>query len=206
MTISDEQKKMVVALFLVAALSGFILAVTDYFTREPIAEAIRQNTMKALMNVLPDHANDPLTDQVTESGIDYYVARNSKGDVLAFAWEQIAPDGYNGSIHILIGVDATGKTVGIRVTDHRETPGLGDVITKDIAWLTSFIGHTLQSRNWAVKKDGGDFDQFTGATISPRAVVRAVHKGLEQFMRDRKQLLVQSIFIQKKNQRDGNAD
>ncbi|MDQ6975010.1 MAG: RnfABCDGE type electron transport complex subunit G [Mariprofundaceae bacterium] len=196
MNISSEQKKMVIALLLVAVLSALILAITDRFTREPIAEAIRQTTMKALMKVLPEHANDPLTDRVTEDGTNYYVARNADGKVLAFAWQQVAPDGYNGSIYILIGVDNTGKTVGIRITKHKETPGLGDAITKDMTWLASFSGHTLDTQHWAVKKDGGDIDQFTGATITPRAVVAAVYKGLQKFVKNKQEILAKARFLQ----------
>jgi len=192
MTITNEQKKMVVALLLVAVISAFILAVTNYFTREPIAEAIRQTTMKALMKVLPQHANDPLADRITEHGIAYYIARNADGQAIAFAWEQVAPDGYSGSIHLLMGVDTTGTTIGIRITDHRETPGLGDGISNNEAWLASFIDHTLTSFDWAVKKDGGDIDQFTGATISPRAVVRAVRQGLTQFDNNKTMILSKS--------------
>ncbi len=199
MNITNEQKKMVVALLLVAVISAFILAITDYFTREPIAEAIRQTTMKALMKVLPQHANDPLSDRINEDGVAYYTARNADGKAIAFAWEQIAPDGYSGSIHLLMGVDITGTTIGIRITDHRETPGLGDAISNNEAWLASFVGHTLTSFHWAVKKDGGDIDQFTGATISPRAVVRAVHEGLQQFDKNKMTILSQSVLNKAKN-------
>jgi len=191
--ISKEQKNMVVALLAVAVLCAIILGLTDQFTRGPIAEAKRLTMLNALMQVLPEHANDPLDDQKQVAGTSYYIARDAAHKVVAFAWEVVAPDGYSGSIHLLMGVDATGQTIGIRVTDHRETPGLGDGIVHDKDWLASFGHQTLASRHWAVKKDGGDFDQFTGATISPRAVVNAVHRGLQQFARDREALFQPAV-------------
>ncbi|MDQ6979787.1 MAG: RnfABCDGE type electron transport complex subunit G [Mariprofundaceae bacterium] len=191
--ITKEQKRMVVALLAVAVVCAIILGLTDRFTRGPIAEAKRQSMMNALMQVLPEHANDPLSDQKIVAGTAYFIARDAAHKVIAFAWEAIAPDGYSGSIHLLIGVDATGQTIGIRVTDHRETPGLGDGIVHNQDWLASFAHQTLDSRHWAVKKDGGDFDQFTGATISPRAIVNAVHRGLQQFAHDREALLQPAV-------------
>jgi electron transport complex protein RnfG len=187
--ISKEQRTMVLALLVVAVLCAIILGLTDQLTRDPIAEAQRQSMMKALMQVLPEHANDPLSDQKVVAGKSYYIARNANGSIVAFAWEEVAPDGYSGSIRLLMGVDATGQTIGIRVTDHRETPGLGDGIVHNQDWLATFGHQSLDSRHWAVKKDGGDFDQFTGATISPRAIVKAVHRGLMQFAHDQVVLL-----------------
>jgi len=93
-----------------------------------------------------------------------------------------ARDGYSGPIRILVGIREDGTVTGVRILEHRETPGLGDKI--EIArddWITAFNGLSLANTatdQWAVKKDGGQFDQFTGATITPRAVVNAVHDGL----------------------------
>lgn len=100
------------------------------------------------------------------------------GKVTGYALETVAPDGYSGAIRLIVGTDASGKVSGVRVLAHRETPGLGDKIElKKSNWILSFNGHSLTGDNansWAVKKDGGDFDAFTGATITPRAVVKAV--------------------------------
>ncbi len=189
MILDAEQRRMVLALSIVAICAGMLLALTDRLTRAPIAEAQRQAMMRSLMQVLPPHANDPLRDTLEDDGVHYFIARDAKGEVLALAWETVAPDGYSGSIHILIGVTPKGETTGVRVTEHRETPGLGDGIARNQAWIDSFTGQSLDSRRWAVKKDGGDFDQFTGATISPRAVVRAVGKGLAHFMQRREKIL-----------------
>ncbi|MDQ7001287.1 MAG: RnfABCDGE type electron transport complex subunit G [Ghiorsea sp.] len=113
-------------------------------------------------------------------------ARDTDGRVIGYAWEQIAPDGYSGTIRILMGIRVTGEIEAIRITAHKETPGLGDGITRNTTWLASFASKTLTNTQWGVKKDGGDFDQFTGATITPRAVVKAVHKGLIMYKDDQK--------------------
>jgi len=94
--------------------------------------------------------------------------------------ETTAPDGYSGAIQLLVGADFAGTVLGTRVTEHHETPGLGDKIELRLSdWITHFTGkviHGAGDTHWAVKKDGGDFDQFTGATITPRAVVNAVKR------------------------------
>ncbi|MCW2254616.1 electron transport complex protein RnfG [Providencia alcalifaciens] len=108
-----------------------------------------------------------------------YIARKN-GEPVAAALESTAPDGYSGAIHLLVGADFKGTVLGVRVTEHHETPGLGDKIETRISdWITRLSGKTIESENdpkWAVKKDGGEFDQFTGATITPRAVVNATKR------------------------------
>ncbi len=101
----------------------------------------------------------------------------------AVVLEATAPDGYSGKIELLVGVAANGKLSGVRVVSHKETPGLGDYI--DIAkspWIRIFDGKSLNhpdAAGWHVKKDGGQFDYMAGATITPRAVIKAVHHALE---------------------------
>jgi len=108
-----------------------------------------------------------------------YIARQDDNPVAAVI-EATAPDGYSGVIQLLVGADFNGTVLGTRVTEHHETPGLGDKIELRISdWITRFSGKKIDGANdthWAVKKDGGDFDQFTGATITPRAVVNAVKR------------------------------
>jgi len=187
---------MVVALTLVTAIAAALLGLTDRVTREPILEAQRAALQRSLGQVLPPHANVPMDDVVRlgAGGNDapYYVARDVNGAVLALAWEVVAPDGYSGSIRILMGVLPDGTLHAVRITDHRETPGLGDGIVQNRGWLDFFAGKSLSGIRWAVKKDGGDFDQFTGATITPRAVVKAVHRGLEFFAAQRDALLARA--------------
>ena len=122
------------------------------------------------------------TDQldVAENSLGYAAINHSvvQGIVLPV----VAKDGYSGDISMLIGLNRDGVIQGVRVLEHKETPGLGDKVErKKSAWIDAFIGHSLANTSpdeWAVTKDGGLFDGFTGATITPRAVVSAVHKSL----------------------------
>jgi len=193
MMLDKDQIRMVIALFVVAAIAAILLGLTDMVTREPIAAAQKAALHKALQQVLPRHSNDPQLDKIVldtdGSLLDIYPAKDKTGSITALAWEVVAPDGYSGSIRILVGVRPDGSIYAIRVTDHKETPGLGDGIVKNDSWLAGFMDQSLSSKNWKVKKDGGDFDQFTGATISPRAVVKAV-KGALVFFNSHKQAIL----------------
>lgn len=188
-----EQIQMVVALVAVAVVAVLFLGLTDMVTREPIAAAQKEALHRALVQVLPEHGNDPLADafeiEIQGSTERFFPGRDKTGSITSIAWETAAPDGYSGTIRILMGIYPDGSVHAIRVTDHRETPGLGDGITRNSDWINSFTGKRLETARWAVKKDGGDFDQFTGATITPRAVVKAVKKGLEMFKANRDKLL-----------------
>jgi electron transport complex protein RnfG len=193
MRVDKEQWQMVFALVLVAVIAAGLLATTDIFTREPIAQAQREALRKALQQVLPEHVNDSQADVITlgkdKQQVAIYPAKNTEKTVVGLAWEVIAPDGYSGTIKILVGVRPEGKVHAIRVTFHRETPGLGDGIVDDAQWLGAFVGKGLEDARWAVKKDGGEFDQFTGATITPRAVVNAVKRALEYYKANQKLIL-----------------
>lgn len=155
-------------------------------THTTIAENLRQDQITLLSQVLPEslYDNDLLTDTKTITEQDQqhtvHIAR-VEGQAVAFALP-IVGYGYSGAINMIMAADINGNILGVRVISHAETPGLGDKIelNKD-DWITEFDGHSLTSKStkqWAVKKDGGDFDQFTGATITPRAVVGAVYDGL----------------------------
>lgn len=110
-----------------------------------------------------------------------------------------APDGYNGNIRLLLGIDFNSTILGVRVISHKETPGLGDPIEIEKSnWILGFNQKSLQrpdNEGWAVKRDGGDFDQFTGATISPRAVVKAVHTALLYFDAHKQALFDQPSMV-----------
>ena len=105
-----------------------------------------------------------------------------RGEPVAAIFRSIAPDGYSGKIHLLVGVYIDGSLAGVRVVKHAETPGLGDAVEiRKSSWIEDFAGKSLTNPSqdrWRVKRDGGDFDQFTGATITPRAVVAAVRNTL----------------------------
>lgn len=121
-----------------------------------------------------------------------YIARK-QGVVTAVVLEAIAPDGYAGEIRLLVGIQADGRIVGVRVTGHKETPGLGDYI--ELArnpWINQFDGKSLgqpAEADWKVRKDGGTFDYLAGATITPRAVIKAVKQALQYFQQHQAELL-----------------
>ena len=115
----------------------------------------------------------------TSDAVSAFVAYNGK-EATAIAIESAAPDGYNGNIKLIVAADKSGKILGVRTLEQNETPGLGDKIELSKSdWVKRFAGKSLtntSAKQWKVKKDGGEFDQFTGATITPRAYVKAVHK------------------------------
>jgi len=177
---------------LFALIGVGLVAYTHHQTIDNIEEQKVKKRLRNLGNILPssEYDNDILKDQIsisapsvfgTSKNITVYRARK-KGLPVALVFMAFAPDGYNGAIELLVGIRYDGKISGVRVVDHKETPGLGDPIdARKSNWITGFDGKTLTNPNtsgWKVKKDGGEFDQFTGATITPRAVVKAVHRVL----------------------------
>lgn len=175
-----------------ALLTSFLLGIGDLATRGSIAERLDEDMQASLRQVLPNggYDNDPLRDTLTvasdsaETGQAQtlvHVARKN-GVVAAVAYKTIAPDGYAGPIAIILGVDGKGEILGVRVIAHSETPGLGDKIELGKSnWILSFDGKSRENTGAArfkVKKDGGEFDQFSGATITPRKVVKAVWHAL----------------------------
>lgn len=186
------KNSLVLAIF--AAVTVAVVAITQQSTKSRIATAERDAQIRALGEILPAHSYDnALLDNViylNESLLGHrkdtpaYLA-SAGGQPAAVILQVTAPDGYSGSIQLLIGIMADGQLSGVRVIQHKETPGLGDRIElAKSPWIKSFDGKSLTNPNeqgWAVKKDHGDFDQFAGATITPRAVVSAVHKALQYF-------------------------
>lgn len=123
-----------------------------------------------------------------------YIAKQNDLPV-GIALKSTAPDGYSGNIQMLIGIKSDGIVSGVRVLEHKETPGLGDKVeTRKSDWINSFTNRNTtdeEDSRWNVKKDGGIFDEFTGATITPRAVVKAVHKALIYFNSNKEALFKQ---------------
>ena len=173
-------------------------------TKEVTAERIAEQQLRALLSGLNDvvassrYDNNLAEDVITVQDKTLlggnlprriYRARKS-GLPIAAVISTAANDGYNTSkpIQLLVGINIDGTLANVRVVHHGETPGLGDGIKLDTSdWILSFNGKSLHShsqKQWNVKKDGGDFDEFTGATITPRAVVRAVHKTLLYFKKN----------------------
>ena len=194
-----------VVLALFALVTSLILATTNERTYERIEQSEREAAQRALLEIIPleRHDNDMLMDVqpvpeqfwVTlglKKGGNIHIARD-QGQPVAAIIPAVTPDGYSGAISMIIGVNFNGSVAGVRVVDHRETPGLGDKVDlKKSDWILSFNGKSLvnpQASGWTVKKEGGDYDQFTGATITPRAVVKQVLKTLQYFEDDRERLL-----------------
>ncbi|MAT51738.1 MAG: electron transport complex subunit RsxG [Porticoccaceae bacterium] len=202
-TQSIRFNSLVLGLF--ALVTAVLLAGTYLGTRDVIAESERQAAQKTLLEIYPPttHDNNLLDDTLAVPrsylptlGLDgpskIYVARKN-GSIIGFIIPAIAPDGYSGNIHMLTGINRDGTIAGVRITSHAETPGLGDKVElRKSDWVLSFIGKSLGNppvEQWAVKKDKGAFDQFTGATITPRAVVAKVRDTL-RFYKEHKQELI----------------
>ncbi|MAX54104.1 MAG: electron transport complex subunit RsxG [Alcanivoracaceae bacterium] len=193
--------KNAVILSLFAIGTAAALAITNALTIDQVQCNRQQALMTSLNEVMPhdQHDNDLLADRITRrdpllgrSEHHIYRARLN-GQPNGAVLEATAPDGYGGNIAVIIGINNSGTVQGVRVVPpHNETPGLGDNIeTKKSDWIYSFNGRSLenpQASGWAVKKDGGEFDSFTGATITPRAVVGAVYRALQYFDANREQL------------------
>jgi electron transport complex protein RnfG len=177
---------------------GALLAVTNSITSNDIAARALEDKLNSLSQVIPDsiHDNNLVKDSITmkndrDKEITVYRATKD-GKVTGLAYE-IYGSGYAGEIKLMLGVDAQGKVLGVRVLAHKETPGLGDKIdVKKTDWILRFTDLSLGNppvEKWKVKKDGGQFDQFAGATITPRGVVRAIKEGLEFFDAHKAQML-----------------
>jgi len=180
----------------VALLTSAALAFASLITGPDIKAAEEADLKASLTQVLPgSYDNELLKDTVTlnseEGEVLVYRARRV-GKVEAVVY-RVTGYGYSGAIVCMMGVSREGKVLGVRVIKHAETPGLGDKIEPAKAnWIFSFDGKWLGEPSvdkWAVKKDGGVFDQFAGATITPRAVVKAVKGGLVFFEANKAQLL-----------------
>jgi len=172
----DNTFKMVIILTFIAAISAVILSYVHKITKTPIEAAYRQEFVNGLKAVLPDFNNEPDRDFKEIKGQKIYYAKKDN-NIVAYAMKTISKKGYGGSIVVLLGVDLNGKITGIEILQHAETPGLGDKISTP-KFKNSFKGLTIKD-NIKVKKDGGIIDQFSGATISPRAVTEAVRSGLK---------------------------
>lgn len=186
---------------LFAAVAAGVLAGTYALTADRIRESEQHRLLEQLQQVLPQGAydNDIAADALvldapalTAGGpMTVYRARRA-GAPVAAVLSVATPDGYSGPIAVLVGITQEGRISGVRVLAHRETPGLGDKI--DIErndWILDFNGRSLSepnARGWAVRKDGGVFDQFAGATITPRAVVKLVYRTLQYFEQNREAL------------------
>lgn len=187
--------------------ASLVLVMGNISTHKDIELRAKEDMQSSLQEVVPSNIydNDLFEDSIIinskiklsqNSDVKVYRARK-KNKIVAIAFQTIGI-GYSGDINVIMGVDENGTLLGVRIISHSETPGLGDKIeVKKDDWITKFSGLSLFNplpEKWKVKKDGGEFDQFTGATITPRAVIKAISKGL-QFVNNNKQ----KLFIKSNN-------
>lgn len=189
---SIQKNALFLALFALACT--LVVATTAHLTRDKISQQAERQLLKTLSTIIDPklHNNNIYQDcvLVQDSALGglnehpVYLATQDNTPVAA-ALTVIASDGYNGNITLLVAINIDGSVSGVRTLSHQETPGLGDKIeTRKSDWILSFEGKKLIGNNdnrWAVSKDGGMFDQFTGATITPRAVIKAVTQSLHYF-------------------------
>ncbi|PCJ19669.1 MAG: electron transport complex subunit RsxG [Gammaproteobacteria bacterium] len=190
---SISKNSVILAIF--AIVTSGLVAFTSSSTETLRAEAKQRALEKALSQIISadQYSNDLLANRISISdpllGLtrskDAYLAWKD-GQPYAAILPAIAPEGYGGALEMIIGIHYDGTLAGVRIVPpHNETPGLGDKVDiKKSPWVLGFNGHSLQNphaKGWKVKKDGGQFDQFTGATITPRAVVKGVHRALQYF-------------------------
>ena len=168
---------------------GVVMAMTKSLATADIEARAMEDRLNSLSQVLPKelYDNNPLEAivKLPNEGKEVTIYRAIKGGKVTGLAYEIEGSGYAGEIKLMMGLDADGKVLGVRVLAHKETPGLGDKIeTKKGDWILRFTGLSLghpAEEKWKVKKDGGEFDQFAGATITPRGVVKAIKHGLDFF-------------------------
>ncbi|CAH6811628.1 MULTISPECIES: electron transport complex subunit RsxG [Vibrio] len=199
-----KKNGLVLAIF--ACASTGLVAVTHYLTKDQIKQQEQAQLLSVLNQVIPHDLHDnelfssctlvQAEELGTEKAMPAYIAKIN-GEPSAIAIEAIAPDGYNGAIKVIVGMKIDGTILGTRVLSHQETPGLGDKIDLRVSdWILSFAGKQVTDSNldrWKVRKDGGDFDQFTGATITPRAVVKSVKQAVQYVNQNNQALLAQPL-------------
>lgn len=189
------------ALIGVVAILTAALALLAEQTRDRILANQQSALLQAIAALLPpgSYDNDILKDRIavrsdllgSSNPVQIFRARRD-GQPVAVLINAIAPDGYRGPIELLIAINYDGALYGVQVLDHDETPGLGDAFeNRDADWLADFRGRSLENpaqARWTVRKDGGEFDAFTGATVTPRAIVKAVRKSMEYYRTRREAL------------------
>lgn len=177
---------------------GIVLAFSDHITVDDIKAAALQDRLNSLGQVIPAsiHDNNLVDDAMVmnnQGGQEITVYRATKdGKVTGLAYE-IFGVGYAGKMKLMLGIDTEGKVLGVRVLAHKETPGLGDKMeVKKTDWILKFDGLSLGNppvEKWKVKKDGGQFDYWAGATITPRGIVNAIRNGLELFAANKEKMM-----------------
>ena len=185
-----------------AAVCVGLIAITYYITRDTIEDEMKAALARTLDQLVPadQYNNDvhhdctliPANSELDNKSPRQVYRMSNDGKPVALVMETVAPNGYSGKISMVLGVYYDATIAGLRVTDHKETPGLGDKVDVNKSdWILGFEGKSLSNpviEKWSVKKDGGDFEAFTGATITPRAVVGQVSKTLQYFEKNKDEL------------------
>ena len=192
LTPAITKNSLILALFAITCTAA--VAIVQLLTADRIEQQAQQKLIRQLNQVIQkdNHDNEMFLDCIvapednnSDLLIDVIYRARLNNAPTAAAIKTVAPDGYSGNIELLIAINTDGSVSGVRTLMHKETPGLGDKIERrKSAWIDSFSGKKLLDDNdsrWAVIKDGGMFDQFTGATITPRAVVKTVRKTIKYF-------------------------
>lgn len=218
--LGQSVRRSAIGLGLFAVLTGGTIAITQVMTADRIEQQARKAEAGALFEIIPQdrHDNDLLKSTITlpadpllgtHKPVQAWRAELS-GKTTGIILPVVAEEGYSGAIHLLVGIDRNGQVLGVRVTQHHETPGLGDKIeVRKTPWVTSFTGQSLgnpPAQQWKVAKDGGTFDQFTGATITPRAVVKAVKQALMYFSEHRERLMQPPTHSSNRTLDDGHKN
>ena len=180
-----ELFKLTIVLTIICSLAATALALVYNITKDPIAYQQRLKKLKAIKAVQPNYDNEPdqdFVDLTTDKGADgngnltrFYITK--KGGTPTGVVFMVSAVGYGGTIDLMVGLSPEGTITGVQVLKHTETPGLGAKITEE-KFLQQFTAKNVQNTNWSLKKEGGDIDQISGATISPQAVVKALNRGL----------------------------
>jgi electron transport complex protein RnfG len=199
--------KIAASLVVTAAALAAGLSWLAHATHERASRAQQEWLQQRLDALIPPtlRDNDLLTDRIAMTSPDIlevrgpvpiYRARKAGAPVAAVI-HTIAPDGYQGPIEMLVAIAYDGSLIGVQIVRHRETQGLGDQFENRRAdWLADFTGRSLSDppqQRWSVRKDGGDFDEFTGATITPRAIVKAVRRALEFYTAQRDRIFAAAV-------------
>lgn len=192
-----------------------LLAATYLVTRPIITETEKQAKLALIGQILPKtlYDNDiikdtallpPASNELGNKDPSPVMRATKEGKPAAAVLEVTAPDGYSGRIRMIVAIKADGEVSGVRVITHNETPGLGDYI--EIAknsWIRIFEGKSLSNysdQDWKVKKDGGKFEHMAGATVTPRAVIKAVHKSLKYFANNRDKIFALPAITQEQKE------
>lgn len=185
MTKEETALKVISVLVLISFFSAFLLAYVNDITRGPIEENKKAETKKAIgivLNKLQDYTcpEEPIETEIEDSPAKYFLAHGANGAVMGYAIIVKGPNGFTTDLDIMVGLDSLGKIIDTYVLDHKETPGLGDGMLKE-PFKKQFRNKSMDDTQWSVKKDGGDIDALTAATITSRAFIGGVHRALLVF-------------------------